>query len=94
MIASIEVKRLEHDDGYTFQVTVREGGETSHHRVVLRGADYERLTGRKTSPETLVAESFRFLLAREPKEAILGSFDLSAIGRYFPEYTREIARLL
>jgi hypothetical protein len=41
-----------------------------------------------------VTESFRFLLEREPKESILGSFDLTVIGRYFPEYEREIAKRL
>ena len=32
-----------------------------------------------------------FLLAREPRESILGRFDLPLIGRYFPEYEREIS---
>ncbi len=36
--------------------------------------------------------SFGFLLEREPKESILGTFDLRVIGRYFPDYEREIAR--
>ena len=31
-------------------------------------------------------EAVRFLLAREPKESILKTFDLSVIKRYFPEY--------
>ena len=43
-------------------------------------------------PEDLVRRSFVFLLAREPKESILGRFDLPLIGRYFPEYEREIRR--
>jgi len=34
------------------------------------------------------------LLEREPREAILRSFDLPAISRYFPEYQREIQRRL
>jgi hypothetical protein len=37
--------------------------------------------------------SFRFLLAREPKESILRSFGLSTIVRYFPEFEREIKPL-
>jgi hypothetical protein len=36
--------------------------------------------------ESLVARSFAFLLEREPPNAILGTFDLSVIQRYFPEY--------
>jgi hypothetical protein len=62
--------------------------------VTLRQADYERLSGSRADPETMVTESFRFLLEREPKESILRSFDLTVISRYFPEYEREIAQRL
>jgi hypothetical protein len=93
-MASIEVKKSDHGDSYGFQVTVRERGGETHHRVTLRKADYERLAGGKASPEALVTESFRFLLERERKESILGSFDLTVIGRYFPEYEREIVKRL
>lgn len=91
---SIEVKRTDHDDSYEFQVTVREGKGESRHRVTLRKADYQRLVAGKVSPEDLVTESFRFLLERESKESILGSFDLMVIGRYFPECRREITKRL
>jgi len=40
----------------------------------------------------LVRACFEFLLAREAKDSILGSFDLSVIGRYFPEFESEITR--
>jgi hypothetical protein len=93
-MASIEVKKSDHGDSYGFQVTVRERGGETHHQVTLRKADYERLAGDKASPEALVTESFRFLLERERKESILGSFDLTVISRYFPEYKREIAKRL
>ena len=73
---------------------MRERGGETHHRVTLRKTDYERLAGGKTSPEALVTESFRFLLERERKESILGSFDLTVISRYFPEYEREIVKRL
>lgn len=91
---SIEVKRTDHDNSYEFQVTVKEGKGASHHRVTLRKADYQGLVAGKVSPEDLVTESFRFLLEREPKESILSSFDLMVIGRYFPEYRREITKCL
>ena len=91
---NIEVETTEHSDRYEFQVTVKGGRGETHHRVTLHKADYERLAGGGASPKALVMESFRFLLEREPKEAILSSFDLTVIGRYFPEYEREIARRL
>lgn len=93
-MAEIEVKKSEYGEGYRFEVTVREGKGETDHRVTLRKADYERLAGSKATPEVLVAESFRFLLEREPKESILRSFDLTVIGRYFPAYEREIAKRL
>ena len=99
-MATIEVQRMDRDDTaddrhpYEFQVTVKEGRGETRHRVTLRQADYERLSGGGADPETLVTESFRFLLEREPKESILRSFALTVIGRYFPAYEREIAQRL
>jgi hypothetical protein len=93
-MANIEVKRTDHDDSYEFQVTVKEGRGETRHQVTLRKADYRDLATGKASPEELVTESFRFLLERESKESILRSFDLMVIGRYFPEYRREIVKRL
>ena len=96
-MAEIEVHtrtRTNQGEPYEFQVTVKEGGTETRHRVTLRQADYERLSGGQASPEALVRESFRFLLEREPKESILRSFELTVIGRYFPAYERQIARRL
>ena len=90
-MAKIEVQRTNQGEPYEFQVTVREGGAQTRHRVTLRKTDYERLSRGQASPEALVRESFRFLLEREPKESILRSFDLTVIGRYFPAYERQIA---
>ena len=93
-MADIEVKTTDQGDTYECHVTVSDGKSETRHAVTLRKTDHERLAGSQTSPETLVAESFRFLLEREPKESILRSFDLSVIGRYFPEYEREIVKRL
>jgi hypothetical protein len=90
-MADIKVQTTDEGDPYGFLVTVQEGGTQTQHRVTLRQADYERLSGGKSTPEGLVEESFRFLLEHEPKESILRSFDLTLIGRYFPAYDREIA---
>lgn len=93
-MATIQVETIEETDPYTFQVTVQEGGSQTRHQVTLKQSDYERLSGGEADPAALVEESFRFLLEREPKEAILRSFNLTVIGRYFPEYEREIGRRL
>jgi hypothetical protein len=93
-VAEIEVKITEREDSYAFEVTVRERQGETRHRVTLQKADFADLVGNKASPEALVKESFRFLLEREPKESILRSFDLMVIGRYFPQYRREIVKRL
>ena len=40
--------------------------------------------------QRLVYETFAFLLEREAKESILRSFDITVVGRYFPEFEDEI----
>lgn len=94
MLAEIDVQTLEKDDCYEFRVIVREKSGETCHRVTLNKSDYVELVGDKASPEDLVQESFRFLLEHEPKESILGSFDLLVISRYFPQYRTEIVRRL
>jgi hypothetical protein len=89
-MADVQVQKTASDDKYQFEVTVSERGGETRHRVSLSKADYQRLAGGKASPEELVQESFRFLLERERKESILRSFELTVIGRYFPEYQRVI----
>lgn len=77
----------------TFQVTVR-AKTTTVHSVTLKHGDYQRLTGGKVTPEKLVEKSFEFLLERESNTSILPRFDLTVIGRYFPEYEKTIVRRL
>lgn len=74
-----------------FSVRVEDGGDASEHDVTVSAQDLERLGSGRT-PDAFVRDCFTFLLAREPKESILRSFDVSAIGRYFPEFEREIVR--
>jgi hypothetical protein len=88
----IEVTITSTADGWVCAVTVRVAGSESRHRVTVGRADVERLAPGDTGPEDLVRRSFEFLLAREGRESILAGFDLAVIGRYFPEYEREIRR--
>jgi hypothetical protein len=86
----IEVKRRGEGDPLEFDVVVREGQGASRHHVTMQKALCERLTGGKRCLEA----AFRFLLEREPKESILGRFDVTVISRYFPEFERELPRYL
>lgn len=74
----------------TFHVEVREEGSSTEHKVTLRDTYYEKLTHGDVSRSELIRKSFAFLLEREPKESILGSFDLSVISEYFPEYEEKV----
>jgi hypothetical protein len=76
--------------GWTCRVRVDdERGAATEHEVRVPVADLRRLAPEAiepADPTDLVRRSFDFLLEREPKESILRSFELGAIGRYFPEY--------
>ena len=87
----IEVTTQTGSDGWTATVVVTDpDGSASRHEVTITRAVLERLAPGANEPDDLVRRSFVFLLAREPKESILRSFDVPVIGRYFPEYEREI----
>ena len=76
-----------------FQVDVRDTEGETHHAVRADEATIEKF-GHGQPAETVVETSFRFLLEREPKVSILGNFELSIIGRFFPEYEAEMERRL
>ena len=89
----IEVSRADVEQFMSrFLVRVVDDGDVSSHVVTLSGADYERLGHGYRSPEAFVRACIEFLLAREPKEQILGTFDVSQIAGYFPEFEAEIGR--
>ena len=80
-------------DGWLCAVTLRECDlEVSRHRVRVAAADLDRLAPGGNDPRRLVEASFAFLLERESPQMILRSFELSEIGRYFPEYETDIRR--
>ena len=87
-MAKIKVKQK---DTETFEVTVRET-TTTIHTVTLDHDYYQKLTEGKVSPETLIEQSFEFLLERESNTMILARFDLPVIGDYFPEYEKNIVQ--
>jgi hypothetical protein len=81
-------------DAWFCDVTVDDSGRHTRHAVTVRRTDLKRWadgTERK-DVESLVARSFDFLLEREPPDAILASFELSVIQRYFAEYDAAFRR--
>lgn len=82
--------RVDKKDQDQFTVTVSKGGSETTHQVELDDDYHNKLTGPSETKEELIRRSFEFLLRREPKESILGSFHLSKIAVYFPEYEQDI----
>jgi hypothetical protein len=86
----ITVKQTSHSDPLEFDVAISDSrGETRHH-VTMSQADTERLTRGSCPPDHCIEAAFRFLLDREPKEAILSRFDVKVISRYFPEFEAKL----
>jgi hypothetical protein len=92
--AMIDVTLTSAGDPLEFDVRVREGKGESRHHVTMAKETCARLAGGAHAPERVIEAAFRFLLDREPKEAILARFDVNAIARYFPEFERELPRYL
>jgi hypothetical protein len=87
---SVAVKVNPSGDGWVCEVEVEQAGHQTRHVVTVTAADLARWGGgdKEQDVEDLVRRSFDFLLEREPASSILRTFDLSVIGRYFPEYDR------
>ncbi len=90
----IQGRRAGKGDPLEFEVIVRERKGETRHDVTMSRETCERLTAGKHTPEHCLEAAFRFLLDREPKESILGRFDVTVISRYFPEFERELLRYL
>jgi hypothetical protein len=76
--------------GWQCTVTVGGAGPVTTHEVTVQATDLRRLDPGADDPTDLVRRSFVFLLEREPKTSILRRFDLTEIGRYFPDWERTI----
>jgi hypothetical protein len=87
----IEVRQIGQSKPLAFDVVISDHDGETHHRVTMSEAYFQRLAEGKCSPERCIDAAFRFLLDREPKEAILSRFDLSVVPRYFPEFEAKLA---
>jgi hypothetical protein len=81
-------------EGFTCEVVVGRDAGATRHGVTVSHAELSRLAPGHYDPEDLVVASFRYLLAREPREAILPRFGLTVIERYFPGYEAELRAVL
>jgi hypothetical protein len=90
----IEVRRTNDGEPMAFEVVVRQGEGETRHQVTMDDRTCARLAPGGQAPEKVIDAAFRFLLDREPKEAILGRFDVTIISRYFPGFERQLPRYL
>jgi glutathione peroxidase len=84
--AVVEVEAIGEGEPMRFNVAVREGDSVTRHQVTLSRDMRDQLSRNGRPAAEIIGAAFRFLLAREPKESILASFDVSVISRYFPEF--------
>lgn len=78
--------------GWTCFVAIRDGPAVSEHEVRVTPSDLTRLAPAAVDTSDLVERSFAFLLERESPSSILRTFELTEIGRYFPDYEATIRR--
>ena len=87
---TISINKL---DANNFDVLIK-GNKETNHRVHMSEQYYHDLSDGNVPQETVILESFKFLLEREPNTSILSEFDITVIKRYFPEYEKEIKQRL
>jgi hypothetical protein len=68
--------------------------EGVEHLVKVSRAELTRYAPGHYEPTALVDASFRFLLEREPPQAIMRTFNLSTIATYFPDYAARIGEYI
>lgn len=81
------------EGGWQCSVTLGDGPDATSHEVSVDRDTLDDLAPGAT-PENLVRASFEFLLEREPRDAIMRSFELPIISRFFGDYRDEIRRRL
>ncbi len=81
-------------DGWQCAVRIGDDEAATEHAVAVDHDALRTLAPAASSPEELVLASFRFLLEREPREAIMRSFELPIISRFFADYGAEVSRRL
>ena len=72
----------------TFDVVLRDANGETRRRVTVSADDAARFAALGADPARAVAAAMAFLLDREPKESIIGAFDITDIRRYFPEFDK------
>ena len=86
----IDIKKINNNE---FRVVVKKKTITEH-VVVLSDQTLKKLTNNTKTKEELLKFSFEFLLEKEDNTAILGTFELSEISKYFSDFSCHIEKWL
>jgi hypothetical protein len=86
----IQVTQINNSDLMEFAAQVRDEEGESFHHVTMAKRQWQTLSRRECEPARCIEAAFRFLLDREPKEAILPRFDVATISVYFPEFETQL----
>tara|TARA_B100000989_G_scaffold287258_1_gene256719 strand:- start:7 stop:276 length:270 start_codon:yes stop_codon:yes gene_type:complete len=87
---SINIKKINNNK---FRIVVRKKTITDH-VVLLSDQTLKKLTNNLKTKEELLKFSFEFLLEKEDNTAILGTFELSEISKYFSDFSCHIEKWL
>ena len=90
-MAVITIHPTPAEDGWSFKVRISNGA-TTEHTVTMSKDAYQKLTQGKITPEECVRKAIEFLLEKESKEAIMSQFDILTIGKFFPDFEKEMRR--
>ena len=86
----INIKKINNNK---FRVVVKKKTITDH-VVVLSDQTLKKQTNNLKNKQELLKFSFEFLLEKEDNTAILGTFELSEISKYFSDFSCHIEKWL
>jgi hypothetical protein len=92
-MAKIGVRVTQTKPSYKFNVRIEEGDTATEHSISMSRSfcnDFKT----EAEPRVVVEESIRFLLENEPKENILKEFDITIISYHFPDYLKQLKKVL
>ncbi len=78
---------------HEYEVRVSDGDAETRHRVHVPDGFLDQFDA-GVDEQTVVEESFAFLLDHEPASSIMGEFSLTVIADYFPDYPDDLRRRL
>ena len=82
------------EEGWTFLVELGHSEGLVEYFVDVDRDYWTRLTNRRVEPSELVKETFKFLLGKQSKEAILKKFNIADMVGQFHNFESEIKRIL